>query len=252
MTNNTSGITDRSLSQSQASSTWAQLCLVRVPSLRYSPEQQRQQQHWQSWNQFGTTGAFLSVPIYTTDALPRHIHLPVCLWVMDPHSRAAKKNTSHGNEVLPQNATHPIQRSHYPRGPRKELLPIVKRRKLKWYGHVSCSSGLAKTIVQGTMKRERRQGRQKNRWEDSIREWTGLEFAKSQRAIEVKVKVGESLYSAILRLKQVSRCGLAVRRLAGKAEGPWFDPLRLSFLFSSKIVVYGHCLVTLPTQLMKH
>ena len=45
MTNNTSGITDRSLSQSQASSTWAQLCLVRVPSLRYSPEQQRQQQH---------------------------------------------------------------------------------------------------------------------------------------------------------------------------------------------------------------
>ena len=45
MTNNTSGITDRSLSQSQASSTWAQLYLVRVPSLRYSPEQHRQQQH---------------------------------------------------------------------------------------------------------------------------------------------------------------------------------------------------------------
>ena len=36
------------------------------------------------------------------------------------------------------------------------------------------------------------------------------------------------------------------------AEEPWFDPLRLSFLFSSKIVVYVHCLVTLPTQLMKH
>ena len=35
-------------------------------------------------------------------------------------------------------------------------------------------------------------------------------------------------------------------------SGPWFDPLWLSFLFSSKIVVYGHCLVTLPTQLMKH
>ena len=26
------------------------------------------------------------------------------------------------------------------------------------------------------------QGRQRKRWEDSIREWTGLEFAKSQRA----------------------------------------------------------------------
>ena len=30
----------------------------------------------------------------------------------------------------------------------------------------------------------RRQGRQKNRWEDNIRERTGLEFAKSQRAVE--------------------------------------------------------------------
>ena len=30
----------------------------------------------------------------------------------------------------------------------------------------------------------RRQGRQRKRWEDNIREWTGLEFAKSQRAVE--------------------------------------------------------------------
>ena len=29
-----------------------------------------------------------------------------------------------------------------------------KRRKLKWYGHVHCSSGLAKTILQGTVKGE--------------------------------------------------------------------------------------------------
>ena len=33
------------------------------------------------------------------------------------------------------------------------------------------------------MKGRRRQGRQRKRWED-IREWTGLEFAKSQRAVE--------------------------------------------------------------------
>ena len=39
------------------------------------------------------------------------------------------------------------------------LLPIVKRRKLQWYGHVSRSSGLAKTILQGTVKGGRRQGR---------------------------------------------------------------------------------------------
>ena len=43
---------------------------------------------------------------------------------------------------------------------------------------------MVKTILQGTVKGERRQGRQTKRWEDNIREETGLEFAKSQRAVE--------------------------------------------------------------------
>ena len=59
--------------------------------------------------------------------------------------------------------------------PNKHLLTITKRHKLKWHGHVSCSSGLAKTILQGTVKGGRRQCRQTKGWEDSIREWTGLE-----------------------------------------------------------------------------
>ena len=63
-------------------------------------------------------------------------------------------------------------------GPHKDFLIIVTRRKLKWYGHVSRSSGLAKTILQGTVKGRSRQGRQKKRWEDNIKEWTGLQFAK--------------------------------------------------------------------------
>ena len=69
-------------------------------------------------------------------------------------------------------------------GPHEDLLTIVKRRKLQWSGHVSRSSGLAKTILQGTVKGGRRQGGQRKRWEDNIREWTGLEFAKSKRADE--------------------------------------------------------------------
>ena len=72
-------------------------------------------------------------------------------------------------------------------GPHENLI-IVKRRKLRWYGHVSRSSGLAKTMLQGTAKGGRRQSRQKKRWEDSIRDWTGLEFAKSQRAVENREK----------------------------------------------------------------
>ena len=114
-----------------------------------------------------------------TDALPCHIYLPVCLWIMDPHSRAAKENTSHGNEVLPQDTTHLKQRPYYQRevcaeiqlviGPHEYLLTTVKRRKLKWYGHVSRSLGPDKTILRGTVKGGRRQGRQRKRWEDKIR-----------------------------------------------------------------------------------
>ena len=72
--------------------------------------------------------------------------------------------------------------------PQEDLLTIVKSRKLQWYGHVFRSSGLAKTILQGTVIRGGRQGRQKKRWEDNIREWPGLEFAKSQRAVENREK----------------------------------------------------------------
>ena len=72
--------------------------------------------------------------------------------------------------------------------PHEDPLTMVKRCKLQWYGHVSHSSGLAKTILQGTVKGGRRQGRQKKRWEDNIRDWTGLEFAKSQRAVENREK----------------------------------------------------------------
>ena len=72
--------------------------------------------------------------------------------------------------------------------PHKNLLTIVQRSKLQWYGHVSRSSGLAKSILQGTVKGGRRRGRQRKRWVDNIRKWTGLEFAKSQRAVENREK----------------------------------------------------------------
>ena len=45
-------------------------------------------------------------------------------------------------------------------GPHEDLI-IVKRRRLQWYGHVSRSSGLAKPILQGTVKGGRRRGGQR-------------------------------------------------------------------------------------------
>ena len=90
-------------------------------------------------------------------------------------------------------------------GPHEDLLTIVKRRRLQWYGHVSRSSGLAKIILQGTVKGGRRQGRQRKRWEDNIREWTGLEFGKSQRAVENREKWRKQVAKSSVVLQQPSR-----------------------------------------------
>ena len=49
---------------------------------------------------------------------------------------------------------------------------------------VLMSSGLAKTIIQSTVKGKRRRGRQKKRREDNIKRWTGMDFASSSRAAE--------------------------------------------------------------------
>ena len=45
--------------------------------------------------------------------------------------------------------------------------------------------------MQGTVKGGR-EGRQWKRWETNIREWTGLEFAKSQRAVANRKKIEET------------------------------------------------------------
>ena len=65
-------------------------------------------------------------------------------------------------------------------GPYGDLLATVKRRKLKWYGHVTGSDGLTKLILQGTVEGRRRRGRPKKSWIDNIAEWTGKSFAETQ------------------------------------------------------------------------
>ena len=111
-----------------------------------------------------------------------------------PHSRASKKNTSHGNEVLPQDTTHHIQRPCQQRGSQCQDpagnwttgRPPDHRKEMQtamvWSGFLFIRSG--QNHLASTVKWGRRQGRQRKRWEDNIREWTGPEFSKPQRAVE--------------------------------------------------------------------
>ena len=62
---------------------------------------------------------------------------------------------SYKDHVINEEVRAKIQQAN---GPHEDLLTIEKRRKLQWYGHVSRSSGLAKTILKGTVKGGTRQG----------------------------------------------------------------------------------------------
>ena len=92
-------------------------------------------------------------------------HLSCCLGSLCPSICPYK------DHVTNEEARAKIQQAI---GPHEALLTVVKRRKLQWYELVSRSSGLAKTISQGTVKGGRRQGRQRKRWEDNIREMNKL------------------------------------------------------------------------------
>jgi len=78
-----------------------------------------------------------------------------------------------------------------------DILTTVKKRKLKWFGHVSRSSGLAKTILQGTVQGGRKRGRQKKRWEKNIAEWTGLKFCDTVREAENKIKWRKTVATSV-------------------------------------------------------
>ena len=57
-----------------------------------------------------------------------------------------------------------------------ELLTMVKKQQLRWSGHVSKSIGIAKTILQGTVKGKSRRDGQNKKWKENIKELTGMDL----------------------------------------------------------------------------
>ena len=111
------------------------------------------------------TGASLSSKVWRLYSLVRNIFLYVCVsWTLTAdlqrrtqtvEMRCSCKmlNISYKDHVTNKEVHAKIQQAIRPH----EALTIIKRHNLKWYGHVSRSSGLAQIILQGTMKGGRRQ-----------------------------------------------------------------------------------------------
>ena len=126
-----------------------------------------------------------SIFLYACESWTLTAEIQIRLQAMEMRCYRKILHVSYKDRVTNEEVCAKIQQAI---GPHEDLLTIVKRRKVQYYGHVSRSSGLAKTILQGTVKGERRQGGQRKRWEDNIREWTDLEFGKSQRTVENREK----------------------------------------------------------------
>ena len=73
---------------------------------------------------------------------------------------------------------------------KRELLDMVKTRKLGYCGHTTRKQGscLEKEITQGTMPGARRRGRPRTAWMDNIKTWTGLPVEESIRMTEDRDK----------------------------------------------------------------
>ena len=71
--------------------------------------------------------------------------------------------------------------------------------KLRWFGRISMSPGLSKTILHSIKKKEQKV-RQKKRLEDNIKEWTGIDFASSTRTAEDRTRWKGTLQSELARL----------------------------------------------------
>ena len=90
-------------------------------------------------------------------------------------------NISYKDHVTNEEVRNRIQNAI---GVHDDLLTMIKKRKLRWYGYISRSSGMANTVLQKTVKGARRSGRQKKRWGVNIKVWPGMGFVDSLRAAE--------------------------------------------------------------------
>ena len=84
-----------------------------------------------------------SIFLYACDSMIVTAELQRRIQAVEMRSYRKILRISYKDHVTIENVYAKIQQEI---GPHEDLLTIVKRHKLQWYGHVSCSSGLAKTI----------------------------------------------------------------------------------------------------------
>ena len=117
---------------------------------------------------------------------------------MDPHSRAPKKNTSRGNEVLLQDAMHLMQRPCYQRGNLcRDLAGNWTTRRPPDHGKETQTAKIWSCVMlirsgQNHRSRHSKRGKKTRQTDEEVgrqhQGMDGLEFTKPQRAVENREK----------------------------------------------------------------
>eukprot|EP00794_Sanderia_malayensis_P016388 gene16388-biopygen12078 len=68
----------------------------------------------------------------------------------------------------------------------ESVVEIIKRRKLKYYGHQTRKQAQAKVIIEGRVEGRRERGRPRRQWEDDLKQWSGCSMEELRRAAEDK------------------------------------------------------------------
>ncbi|KAG1671834.1 Ceramide synthase 5 [Nymphon striatum] len=72
-------------------------------------------------------------------------------------------------------------------GIKKQLLNIVKERKLKYYGHIKRHQTVQRTTLEGKVEGKRSRGKQRLKWEDNIKGWTKRSMEECGRLAKDRV-----------------------------------------------------------------
>ena len=104
----------------------------------------------------------LSTFLYACESWTLRAEIERRIQALERRSYRRLLNISYKDHVTNEEVRNRIQNAI---GVHDDLLTMVRKRKLRWYGHISRSCGMAKTVLQGIVKGARRRGRQKKRWE---------------------------------------------------------------------------------------
>ena len=66
----------------------------------------------------------------------------------------------------------------------ESVVEVIKRRKLKYYGHQTRKQALAKVIIEGRVEGSRERGRPRRQWGDDLKQWSRWSMEELRRPAE--------------------------------------------------------------------